>query len=433
MPRDVNGNYTLPSAYNPVITDTVISSAWANTTLSDLATAMTNSLDRTGTSSGMTGQFRATAGTIGAPGISYQLEPTSGIYRAGAGDFRFSIAGADAFRWLAAQTLYPAGSSTNPGIAFLGDLTTGLYQPAALSLDIVTNGLVAGTISSAQAWSIPAPATAVVALTVNGAVNTYTQSIVGNSTNAESFGLEILAGTTSADVALLIENQAGSSSFVVIHGDGSGRIGSSVSLNLSWNTAGAFSIAAASSGRSLTVNGGSGNYTAALAGNSASGNSYGLYINAGTNTSDVAFRVDNQAASSTYFEIWGDGEIVIPAPAAATEVSGSVFQIGYLETPLNAQTAANYTLALSDRGKFIRCGAGFTYTIPANSSVAFPVGTTIVIMNAGGSSCSIAITTDVMTWLPSGGTGTRTLAANSVATLYKYQSTGWYVWGFGLT
>lgn len=199
------------------------------------------------------------------------------------------------------------------------------------------------------------------------------------------------------------------------------------------NSAGAWSIAAASSGRSLTVNGGNGNYTAAFAGNSAANNSYGVYINAGTSATDVSFRVDNQAASATPFEIWGDGEIIITQPSAATNQGGSLWQVGYLDTPLNAQTAANYTLVLTDRGKFIRTGAGFTYTIPANSSVAFPVGTTIVIMNAGGTANSIAITTDTLTWLPSGGTGTRTLAANSVATLYKYQATGWYIWGFGLT
>jgi hypothetical protein len=39
MPRDVNGNYTLPSG-NPVVTNTLISSVWANTTLSDVATGL---------------------------------------------------------------------------------------------------------------------------------------------------------------------------------------------------------------------------------------------------------------------------------------------------------------------------------------------------------------------------------------------------------
>jgi hypothetical protein len=48
MPRDGSGNYSLPSG-NPVVTNTVISSSgWANPTLSDIATAITQSLSRDG-------------------------------------------------------------------------------------------------------------------------------------------------------------------------------------------------------------------------------------------------------------------------------------------------------------------------------------------------------------------------------------------------
>lgn len=99
MPRDLTGNYTLPAG-NPVVTNTVIASTWANTTLSDLATAMTNSLDRTGTAAGMTGQFRAAAGAVGAPGISFQLEPTSGFYRNASNDIRFSVNSADVWKYV---------------------------------------------------------------------------------------------------------------------------------------------------------------------------------------------------------------------------------------------------------------------------------------------------------------------------------------------
>lgn len=43
MPRNAAGVYSLPTG-NPVIPGTIISSTWANTTLSDIATALTNSL-----------------------------------------------------------------------------------------------------------------------------------------------------------------------------------------------------------------------------------------------------------------------------------------------------------------------------------------------------------------------------------------------------
>lgn len=47
MPRNGSGSYSLPAG-NPVVTNTVISSTWANNTLSDMATALTNSIAKDG-------------------------------------------------------------------------------------------------------------------------------------------------------------------------------------------------------------------------------------------------------------------------------------------------------------------------------------------------------------------------------------------------
>lgn len=93
MPRNSSGVYSLPAG-NPVVSGAVIASTWANTTMSDLATAMTGSLARNG-DGGMTGQLKADAGAIGAPGVTWSAETTSGWYRASAGNFRFAIGGAD--------------------------------------------------------------------------------------------------------------------------------------------------------------------------------------------------------------------------------------------------------------------------------------------------------------------------------------------------
>ena len=43
MSRNGTGTYSLPAG-NPVVTGTTISTTWANTTLTDLATAMTGSV-----------------------------------------------------------------------------------------------------------------------------------------------------------------------------------------------------------------------------------------------------------------------------------------------------------------------------------------------------------------------------------------------------
>lgn len=107
--------------------------------------------------------------------------------------------------------------------------------------------------------------------------------------------------------------------------------------------------------------------------------------------------------------------------------------VGYRDAPQNSKTD-NYTLALSDRGKSILMnGTSKTLTIPANSAVAFPIGTVVIIVNVNSSALSIAITTDTLTLANSTTTGTRTLAQNGIATCVKIASTSWLISGAGLT
>ena len=95
MSRDGNGNYTLP--LGAVATGEVIASTWANTSLDDIAAAMTDSLARSG-NGGMLAPFRATDGTINAPSLSFNNETNSGVYRSSAGDYRLCVNGKDKAR-----------------------------------------------------------------------------------------------------------------------------------------------------------------------------------------------------------------------------------------------------------------------------------------------------------------------------------------------
>lgn len=109
--------------------------------------------------------------------------------------------------------------------------------------------------------------------------------------------------------------------------------------------------------------------------------------------------------------------------------------VGFRGIPQNSQSAA-YTLVASDAGKHIFHPVGDnnprTFTIPANSSVAFEVGTTITFINKI-NTVTIAITSDTLTFAEDGSTGSRTLAANGVATAIKITSTEWIISGVGLT
>lgn len=73
-----------------------------------------------------------------------------------------------------------------------------------------------------------------------------------------------------------------------------------------------------------------------------------------------------------------------------------------------------------------------TFTIDANATVAYPIGTTLTFVNQI-NTLTIAITTDTLTLAGAGTTGSRTLAANGIATALKIASTSWIISGVGLT
>lgn len=103
MPRDGSGNYTLPAG-NPVSSDTTIESTWANSTMDDLAAALTDSLSRSG-QGGMLVPLTFSDGTEALPGIAWANELGTGFRRAASGDMRGVILGNDQIRLLAGGNL----------------------------------------------------------------------------------------------------------------------------------------------------------------------------------------------------------------------------------------------------------------------------------------------------------------------------------------
>ena len=102
-------------------------------------------------------------------------------------------------------------------------------------------------------------------------------------------------------------------------------------------------------------------------------------------------------------------------------------EVGYKNIPQNSQSAA-YTAVLADSGKHIYHPSADTTarirTIPANASVAYPIGTAITFVNDTSAwVITIAITTDTLVLAWAGTTGSRTLAANGVATATKVTAT----------
>jgi hypothetical protein len=127
------------------------------------------------------------------------------------------------------------------------------------------------------------------------------------------------------------------------------------------------------------------------------------------------------------------GNLTVTGDISAN-VSG--FSIGYRDLP--QISAANITLALSDASKhfYANTSAPTTITVPSNANVAFPIGTTIVLVNRGSGSITIQNQGAGAPFLYLAGNATtttsRTLQQYGMATLVKTETNLWFINGTGL-
>lgn len=149
------------------------------------------------------------------------------------------------------------------------------------------------------------------------------------------------------------------------------------------------------------------------------------------NTVSTAKIVDGAVTSAKI----ADGTIVnadINASAAIdpSKISGleaSLAACAPLSVSISAQTAS-YTLVLADAGKLVEVSnaSANTLTIPTNASVAFPVGTTILVVQTGAGQTTIAEASGVTV---NGTPGLKLRAQWSAATLIKRATNTWLVMG----
>jgi hypothetical protein len=120
-------------------------------------------------------------------------------------------------------------------------------------------------------------------------------------------------------------------------------------------------------------------------------------------------------------------------PTEAATNADTAASAGYMGMPQVIVASGGLTLSKAHAGDHIYVtGGSQTITIPANSSVPFEIGTTIVVINANVTS-SIAITSDTLRLAGGTTTGTRSLATWGMATLVKIDATTWIASGNGLT
>jgi hypothetical protein len=147
-----------------------------------------------------------------------------------------------------------------------------------------------------------------------------------------------------------------------------------------------------------------------------------------------------QLASSGAISADTSGNVSIGGTLTVTgAITGTVDgtnAIGFRTVPINSQSTA-YTAVLADSGKAIfhpsTDANTRTFTIPANASVAYPIGTVLTFINMTTQVVSIAITTDTMYLAGTGTVGTRSLAIYGIASAIKMTATTWLISGNGLT
>jgi hypothetical protein len=323
-----------------------------------------------------------------------------------------------------------------------------------------TTGSSLGSTSSQYAIIIASPASANITITAPAASKSY---IINNTSG--TYTVKIVGAGPTTGVTLAVSEKA----IVAWNGSDFVKIASSVvatgTVTSVGFTGGLITVATATTTPALTVAGTSGGIvyfssgstwasTAALASNALM---VGGGAGAGPSTVTTATGALTFLATPTSANLaalltdeTGTGANVfatsptLVTPILGTPTSGTLSNctvdgtdaVGFRNIPQNSQSAA-YTLVLADAGKHIfhpsTDANARTYTIPANSSVAYPIGTAITFINMTSQVVTIAITTDTMYLSSAGTTGSRSLAQYGSATAIKMTSTTWLISGSGLT
>jgi hypothetical protein len=122
-------------------------------------------------------------------------------------------------------------------------------------------------------------------------------------------------------------------------------------------------------------------------------------------------------------EAYVDGDVLSAADVNSTNEGVNDLAIAQF----NAQTGTSYTLVLTDAAKLVTLtnAAAITLTVPTNASVAFPIGTQILLYQGGAGEVTISSSATIR----SEGGKTKIVGQYAVAGLVKVDTDEWVAFG----
>lgn len=124
-------------------------------------------------------------------------------------------------------------------------------------------------------------------------------------------------------------------------------------------------------------------------------------------------------------EAYVDGDVLSAADYNATNEGVNDLAIAQF----NAQTGTSYTLALTDGAKLVTLtnAAAITLTVPPNSSVAFPIGSQVLLYQGGAG--EVTITAGAGVTIRSQGSKLKIFGQYGLAGIVKVDSDEWVTFG----
>lgn len=316
-----------------------------------------------------------------------------------------------------------AGTVTSVGQSFTGGLISVTGSPVTSSGTLALT--VAGTsggipyFSSGTTWASSA------ALTQYGVVYGGGAGASPVSTAAGTTG-QILTATTGGAPTWAAPATSGTVTSV-------GFTGGIITVATATSTP-AFTVAGTSGGIPYFSSASTWATSAALAANAlVVGGGAGAAPATVTTGTGVVTALGVNTGSSGAFATQG-GAII--SATTINDSAGTGYAIGYRQMPQNSQAAAAaYTLVLADDGKhiYLTTGTVNALTVPANSSVAFPIGTVITVVNNNSGACTITGPASSLQLANGTAATSRTLATKGMASMVKVATDFWYVSGAGVT